>query len=65
VSFAAAVIFTLKFSASRFDVFDLDAYGCPWGLLYRVLERAGAWPSPVHRSAAWVSSVRDAGSRRR
>jgi len=49
VSFAAAVIFTLKFSASRFDVFDLDAYGCPWGLLYRVIERAGAWPSLVHR----------------
>lgn len=25
----------------RFDVFDLDDYGCPWGLLYRVLEKAG------------------------
>ncbi len=29
---------------SRFDVFDLDAYGCPWGLMYRVLERAGVGP---------------------
>ena len=32
---------------TRFTVFDLDAYGCPWGLLYRVLERAGAGPLTV------------------
>jgi len=25
----------------RFDVFDLDDYGCPWGLFYRVLEKVG------------------------
>lgn len=26
---------------ARFDVFDLDDYGCPWALLYRVLAKAG------------------------
>lgn len=24
---------------STFNVFDLDAYGCPWKLIYRILER--------------------------
>jgi len=32
---------------SRFNVIDLDAYGCPWGLVYRVLERAGPGPLTV------------------
>ena len=32
---------------SRFNVIDLDAYGCPWALVYRVLERAGPGPLTV------------------
>jgi SAM-dependent methyltransferase len=30
----------------RFDVFDLDDYGCPWALFYRVLEKV-AHPTVV------------------
>lgn len=25
---------------SRYDVFDIDAYGCPWQLFYRVMQKA-------------------------
>lgn len=32
---------------TRFNVVDLDAYGCPWGILYRVLEKAGPGPLTV------------------
>lgn len=58
MSFAAFVIFTLKFSASRFGVFDLDAYGCAWGLLYHVLERAGKGPITVFLTDGLLERMR-------
>jgi len=42
---------------SRFNVIDLDAYGCPWALVYRVLERAGAGPLALFVTDGLIESL--------